>query len=301
MNLNSLGGNKGTVWASEPWMEQEINYEQQELDEWKIQLPQTPEKQRVKEWFEVTLEGDEDPQLKAQINNILNTNQEVTKEIFQEIWEVVVEQYGVGDIGADWNSFDETYHWVKTGNWDLNEWKIQRSPAFRKNQKVFLWGIETGTILDISQYGFLDDEQISSMDASIVALDKEYDNMNIPSYKDEWFYLVKTNGTDDEVNWISQAYLLARQEWNDGRQLDEWKVQPSSTISPDKLYKYGRFNRNLRTFTIQIDQNTINWMNKYYPGWDENPDIEQEGMAKFYNEVEKMAKLEYGDDITIVD
>lgn len=78
--------------------------------------------------------------------------------------------------------------------------------------------------------------------------------------------------------------------------LNEWKIKPI-TINPNELDKYGRFDPNRRAFIIQIDQNTINWMNKYYPGWDEDYDIEQEGMARFYDEVERTAKIKYGNDV----
>jgi hypothetical protein len=40
---------------------------------------------------------------------------DVTKNDFKTIWSKVIEKWGVGDIGADWEYFPETWKDVQTG------------------------------------------------------------------------------------------------------------------------------------------------------------------------------------------
>ena len=44
-----------------------------------------------------------------------NKNEVISKEDFHKIWEKVVEKWGVGDVGADWEAFDETWEDVQNG------------------------------------------------------------------------------------------------------------------------------------------------------------------------------------------
>jgi hypothetical protein len=76
--------------------------------------------QVIKEWIWYTCD---EGQMKDDINKYnkmvdmyFTDKDDVTKEDFKKIWAKVTEKYGVGDIGADWEAFPETWNDVQKGN-----------------------------------------------------------------------------------------------------------------------------------------------------------------------------------------
>lgn len=73
----------------------------------------------IKEWIwftcdEGTAKEDIDKYNKM-VDMYFADKNDVTKEDFQKIWGKVTEKYGVGDVGADWEAFPETWKDVQTG------------------------------------------------------------------------------------------------------------------------------------------------------------------------------------------
>ena len=73
------------------------------------------QKQRVLEWYKMT--EVEDEELEAEIHDYLNEiiGEYITRGEFKDIWGMFLEKYSEGDHGMDWDAFDETYIWIKTG------------------------------------------------------------------------------------------------------------------------------------------------------------------------------------------
>ena len=91
------------------------------ISEIKINDPTKKSKQIavIKEWIWWTCdEGHAKDDIKAynkMIDEYFADKNEVTKDDFRKIWMVVTQKYGVGDIGADWEAFPETWKDVEAG------------------------------------------------------------------------------------------------------------------------------------------------------------------------------------------
>ena len=76
------------------------------------------QKERVLEWFDMAFEGEEiDTRLRSQISQVLNRNSSMSKELFEEIWGMYTSKYSTHDVGADWETFDETLNYIMNGSW----------------------------------------------------------------------------------------------------------------------------------------------------------------------------------------
>jgi len=73
----------------------------------------------IKEWIWYTCyEGqakDDINKYNRMVDNYFANKNDVTKYDFKVIWAKVTEKYGVGDVGADWDAFPETWADVQTG------------------------------------------------------------------------------------------------------------------------------------------------------------------------------------------
>jgi len=74
----------------------------------------------IKEWIWYTCnegQAKEDiDQYNKMVDDYFADKTDVTKKDFQNIWSKVTEDWGVGDIGADWEAFPETWRDVQKGN-----------------------------------------------------------------------------------------------------------------------------------------------------------------------------------------
>jgi hypothetical protein len=73
----------------------------------------------IKEWIWYTCdEGqakDDINEYNKMVDSYFADKNDVSRKDFKIIWSKVVEKYGVGDIGADWEAFEETWKDVQTG------------------------------------------------------------------------------------------------------------------------------------------------------------------------------------------
>jgi hypothetical protein len=73
----------------------------------------------IKEWIWYTCEEGTKTEDMDKYNKMIDTyfadKEDVTKEDFKKIWAKVTEKYGIGDVGADWEAFPETWKDVQTG------------------------------------------------------------------------------------------------------------------------------------------------------------------------------------------
>jgi hypothetical protein len=73
----------------------------------------------IKEWIWYTCdEGDAKDDINKynkMVDMYFADKDDVTKEDFKKIWAKVIEKYGVGDVGADWEAFPETWKDVQNG------------------------------------------------------------------------------------------------------------------------------------------------------------------------------------------
>jgi DNA repair protein RadC len=75
------------------------------------------QKERVKNWLELTFDGEEiDPEIESKVNVLLNSNNQMTKNLFKAIWGTYTKKYSTGDVGADWDSFNPTFKWIIDGD-----------------------------------------------------------------------------------------------------------------------------------------------------------------------------------------
>ena len=90
------------------------------VEEAKIPVSKDKKIQVIKEWIWYTCD---EGQVKDDINKYnkmvdmyFADKDDVTKEDFKKIWAKVTEKYGVGDVGADWDAFPETWNDIQKGN-----------------------------------------------------------------------------------------------------------------------------------------------------------------------------------------
>lgn len=78
----------------------------------------------IKEWIKYfELEDDEETEKEYKwVDNYLYGQTSISKKEFKEIWQHMADEYGVGDIGADWDGFDEVWKDVQSGTL-INETK----------------------------------------------------------------------------------------------------------------------------------------------------------------------------------
>ena len=91
-----------------------------EVEEAKTSASKEQKIQVIKEWIWFTCD---EGQIKDDINKYnkmvdiyFADKNDVTKEDFKKIWAKVTEKHGVGDVGADWDAFPETWNDVQKGN-----------------------------------------------------------------------------------------------------------------------------------------------------------------------------------------
>ena len=74
----------------------------------------------IKEWVWYTCdEGQKEDDINEynkMIDDYFINKTNVTKTDFKRIWGKVIEKWGVGDIGCDWEMFEETWKDVRLGN-----------------------------------------------------------------------------------------------------------------------------------------------------------------------------------------
>jgi len=85
-----------------------------------IKIDTNPEyanqKDRVKEWLDDVLDGEEDPQLLSKIEKLLSKNHIMTKDLFRKIWKIYLLENSTGDMGSDWEAFGPTFKWIIDGD-----------------------------------------------------------------------------------------------------------------------------------------------------------------------------------------
>jgi phosphate/sulfate permease len=114
--------------------ESEYQEEIAKVEEAKTPVSKDKKIQVIKEWIWYTCD---EGQIKDDINKYnkmvdmyFADKDDVTKEDFKKIWAKVTEEYGVGDVGADWDAFPETWNDVQkiykidTAYYALNETKL---------------------------------------------------------------------------------------------------------------------------------------------------------------------------------
>ena len=73
----------------------------------------------IKEWIWYTCEEGTKTEDMDKYNKMVDIyfadKEDVTKDDFKKIWAKVTEKYGIGDVGADWEAFPETWKDVQTG------------------------------------------------------------------------------------------------------------------------------------------------------------------------------------------
>jgi hypothetical protein len=73
----------------------------------------------IKEWIWYTCNEGQATHDISEYNKMVDEyfadKDDVTEEDFYKIWAKVVKKWGVGDIGADWEAFPETWEDVQTG------------------------------------------------------------------------------------------------------------------------------------------------------------------------------------------
>jgi hypothetical protein len=91
-----------------------------EVEEAKTSVSKEQKIQVIKEWIWFTCdEGqikDDIIKYNKMIDMYFADKNDVTKEDFKKIWAKVTEKHGVGDVGADWDAFPETWSDVQKGN-----------------------------------------------------------------------------------------------------------------------------------------------------------------------------------------
>ena len=76
------------------------------------------QKSRAKEWLENTFSGEPeiDHEVEEKVDILLNSNNQMTKDLFKKIWAAYTNKYSTGDVGAEWDTFEPTFMWVMDGD-----------------------------------------------------------------------------------------------------------------------------------------------------------------------------------------
>lgn len=175
----------------------------------------------------------------------------------------------------------------------LNEWKIQPPSLYGKGRTLEIW----------------DDENGNPVVAKVINIVKGYDKVIDPTmilhvsaddeYEDYFYELEFVEGGNKETVWASEPWM--EQEINyEQQELDEWKVQSGLIINPDDVDKYGDFLPNYRKFIIGSEAGDIEeWLDEYFPGWENDPYLNEKGNTVFEYAVKRAAQIKYGNDITV--
>lgn len=84
------------------------------IPEIKIQpISSSPEKERVKEWYQQT--DINDINYSKWLDDILKRNN-LDYDLFKQIWIKFIDEWGEGDYGMDWEYFEPTWKWIQTGD-----------------------------------------------------------------------------------------------------------------------------------------------------------------------------------------
>ena len=107
----------GLITESE--YQETIMKDEAKVEEAKIPVSKDKKIQVLKEWIWYTCdEGqakDDINKYNKMIDIYFADKDDVTKEDFKKIWAKVTEKYGVGDVGADWDAFPETWNDIQRG------------------------------------------------------------------------------------------------------------------------------------------------------------------------------------------
>jgi len=126
----------------------------------------------IKEWISLTCEGNEDDinKYSKMVDMYFADKEDVTEKDFKKIWAKVTEKYGVGDMGADWEAFPETWNDVQNGT------------LVNENNSEFLESLnEAGLEEDYDDYmDYRDEEEAEAKE------DERIDNMINQKLEDEY-------------------------------------------------------------------------------------------------------------------
>lgn len=90
-----------------------------EVEEAKTSVSKEDKIEVIKEWIWFTCDygdaKDDINKYNKMVDMYFADKDDVTKEDFKKIWAKVIEKYGAGDVGADWEAFPETWKDVQNG------------------------------------------------------------------------------------------------------------------------------------------------------------------------------------------
>ena len=91
----------------------------EEVEEAKKEVSKEDKIAVIKEWIWYTCDEGTKTEDMDKYNKMVDIyfadKEDVTKDDFKKIWAKVTEKYGIGDVGADWEAFPETWKDVQTG------------------------------------------------------------------------------------------------------------------------------------------------------------------------------------------
>ena len=147
----------------------------EEVEEAKKEVSKEDKIAVIKEWIwytcdEGTAKEDIDKYNKM-VDMYFADKEDVTKEDFKKIWAKITEKYGVGDVGADWEAFPETWKDVQTGTL-VNEgeaaYEYEKGKAAGEKLAKEDYGKDLEDTEAAKQMDFLAEEEPLNEDASVV-------------------------------------------------------------------------------------------------------------------------------------